>query len=83
MRKSTKPEPVVYCGPDIPHVAHSFTSYAELPPALCDLGAQCKAIFALTVPLSRMARTRRALKTPGSKEAILYGHIQKFIQGGI
>ena len=83
MKNPKRKEPVVYCGPDIPHVARSFTSYEEMPAALCELGTQCKAILALTVPLTRMARTRRALKTPGSKETILYGHIQKFIQGGI
>lgn len=83
MKKPKKTEPVVYCGPDIPRVVRSFTTYAEMPEELKELGSRCKAIFALTVPLSNMAQTRRALKTPGTREAILYGHIQKFIQGGI
>ena len=83
MKKPTKTEPVVYCGPDIPHVARSFTSYAEMPAALSEQTAKCPAISALIVPLSKMAETRRALKTPGTREAILYGHIQKYIQGGI
>jgi hypothetical protein len=83
MKKPKTPEPVVYCGPDIPRVAHSFTSYAEIPEQLRETGVKCPAIFALIVPLSHMAATRRALKTPGSREAILYGRIQKFIQGGI
>lgn len=82
MRKR-KAEPVVYCGPSIQHVARSFTTYAETPAALKAKAEKCPAITALIVPLSKMAETRRAIKTPGTKEAILYGHIQKFIQGGI
>jgi len=83
MKKPKKTEPVVYCGPDIPRVARSFTTYEEMPEALRQTGVRCPAIFALIVPLSYMAETRRALKKPGTREAILYGHIQKFIQGGI
>ena len=83
MKKTKKAEAVVYCGPDIPHVARSFTTYAELPEALSEQIAKCPTIAALIVPLSSMAKTRRALKIPGSREAILYGHIQKFIKGGI
>ena len=83
MKTLTRKETVVYCGPDIPHVARSFTTYAEIPEALGEQIAKCPTISALIVPLSSMAKTRRALKTPGSREAILYGHIQKFIQGGI
>ena len=83
MKRTKKAEPVVYCGPNIPHVARSFTTYAEMPAALSEQSAKCPAISALIVPLSNMAETRRALKTPGTREAILYGHIQKFIQGGI
>lgn len=79
--KKTK-EPVVYCGPDIRHISRSFTTYAEMPKALAEKAAQCPAITALTVPLSKLAETRRGLKTPGSKEAIFYGHIQKFLKGG-
>lgn len=82
MRKQTTPEPVVYCGPDIPRVARSFTTYAETPDALLAFADQCREVSALIVPLSRMAETRRALKTPGTKEAILYGRIQSFLQGG-
>jgi hypothetical protein len=37
----------------------------------------------LIVPLSKMAETRQALKTPGTWESILYKHIQKLVQGGI
>lgn len=83
MRKSKNAEPVVYCGPSIPHITHSFTTYAETPKALKALAEKCPAITALTVPVSQLAETRRALKTHGTKEAILYGHIKKFIQGGI
>ena len=83
MKKTKKAEAVVYCGPDIPHVARSFTTYAEIPEALSEKIAKCPTISALIVPVSKMAETRRALKTPGTREAILYGHIQKFIQGGI
>ena len=83
MKKPKKTEPVVYCGPDIPRVARSFTTYAETPAALSEQAAKCPAISALIVPLSNMAETRRALKMPGTREAILYGHIQKFIRGGI
>lgn len=79
--KKTK-EPVVYCGPAIQYVARSFTTYAEMPKALTEKAEKCPAISALTVPLSKLAETRRGLKTPGSKEAILYGHIQKFLKGG-
>ena len=82
MKKNQKTEAVVYCGPDIPHVARSFTTYAEIPAALSEQIAKCPTISALIVPLSSMASTRRALKISGTKEAILYGHIQKFIQGG-
>lgn len=77
-----KKEPVVYCGPSIPYVARSFTTYAEIPKALTQKAEQCPAILSLIVPLSQLAGTRRQLKTPGSKEAILYGHIQKFLKGG-
>lgn len=83
MKSPKKTEPVVYCGPNIPHVARSFTAYAETPAALSEHSAKCPAISALIVPVSDMAETRRALKTPGTKESILYGHIQKYIQGGI
>ena len=83
MRKTKKTEPVVYCGPDIPHVARSFTTYEEVPEALSRLAEKCPGISSLIVPMSRMAETRRALKTPGTWESILYKHIQKFIQGGI
>ena len=83
MKEPKKTEPVVYCGPDIPRVVRSFTTYAETPAALSEQATKCPAISALIVPLSNMAETRRALKTPGTREAILYGHIQKFIQGGI
>ena len=83
MSKAKKQEPVVYCGPTIPRIAHSFTSYAEIPKALAALAEKCPAIAALTVPVSEMAETRRALKTPGTKEAILFVHINKYIQGGI
>lgn len=83
MKITKKRETVVYCGPDIPHVARSFTAYAEIPEALSEQIAKCPTISALIVPISKMAETRRALKTPGTREAILYGHIQKFIQGGI
>jgi hypothetical protein len=75
-------EPVVYCGPDIPHVAHSFTTYEEVPEALRRFAAKCPGISSLIVPVSEMAETRRALKTPGTWESILYGHIQKLVQGG-
>lgn len=75
-------EPVVYCGPNIRHVARSFTTYNEPPKALTEQAEQCPAITALIVPLSKLAETRRSLKNPGSKEAILYGHIQKFLKGG-
>jgi len=83
MRKAKKAEPVIYCGPPIQHITHSFTAYAELPKALKELSEKCPAITALTVPVSKFAETRQALKTPGTREAILYGHIKKFIQGGI
>jgi hypothetical protein len=83
MKKMKKAEAVVYCGPDIPHVARSFTTYAEIPEALSEKIAKCPTISALIVPVSKMAETRRALKTPGTREAILYGHIQQFIKGGI
>jgi hypothetical protein len=83
MRKRKAKEPVVYCGPSIQHVARSFTTYAETPEALKAQAEKCPAITALIVPLSKMAETRKAIKTPGTKEAIFYGHIQKFIQGGI
>ena len=83
MRKAKNVESVVYCGPSIPRVAHSFTTYAETPKALAALAEKCPAISALIVPVSEMAETRRALKTPGTKEAILFVHINKFIQGGI
>lgn len=82
MKKTKQAEPVVYCGPTIPRIAHSFITYAETPKALAAQAEKCPAIFALIVPLSEMAKTRRALKVPGTKENILYGHIQKFIQGG-
>ena len=75
-------EPVVYCGPDIQHVARSFTTYTEAPKALTAKAEECPAIAALIVPLSKLAETRRGLKTPGSKEAIIYGHILKFLKGG-
>lgn len=82
--KKTKPmEPVVYCGPAIPRITHSFTTYAEVPRALAALAVECPAISTLIVPLSRMADTRKALKIPSSREAILYSHIAKFIRGGI
>ena len=83
MRKIKRAETVVYCGPDIPHIARSFTTYAEIPEALSEEIAKCPTISALILPISKMAETRRALKKPGTREAILYGHIQKFIQGGI
>lgn len=83
MRKRKTTEPVVYCGPSIQHIARSFTTYAEIPEALKAQAEKCPAITALIVPLSEMAETRRAIKTPGTKEAIFYGHIQKYIQGGI
>ena len=83
MKQSKKKEPVVYCGPDIPHVARSFTTYDEVPEALSSLSAKCPGISSLIVPLSKMAETRQALKTPGTWEAILYKHIQKLVQGGI
>ena len=83
MKKIKRAEAVVYCGPDIPHVARSFTTYAEIPEALSEEIAKCPTISALIVPISKMAETRRTLKKPGTREAILYGHIQKFIQGGI
>ena len=83
MRKAKKAEPVVYCGPSIPRVARSFTTYDETPKELAALAEKCPAISALIVPVSEMAETRRALKTPGTKEAILFVHINKFIQGGI
>ena len=83
MRKVKNAEPVVYCGPAIPHITHSFTTYAEMPKALVALAEKCPAISALTVPVSQLAETRRALKIPSTREAILYGHIKKFIQGGI
>ena len=83
MKTTKKRETVVYCGPDIPHVARSFTTYAEIPEALSEEIAKCPTISALIVPISKMAETRRALKKTGTREAILYGHIQKFIQGGI
>ena len=83
MKRTKKAEPVVYCGPNIPHVARSFTTNAETPTALSEQIAKCPTISALIVPISKMAETRRALKKPGTREAILYGHIQKFIQGGI
>lgn len=82
MKKPKKVEPVVYCGPDIPRIARSFTTYAETPAHLKAQAEKCPAISALIVPLSKMADTRRALKTPGTKEAILYGHILKYIRGG-
>lgn len=77
-----KAEPVVYCGPTIQHVARSFTTYQEVPKSLAAKAEQCPAISSLIVPLSQMAETRRNLKTPGSKEAILYSHILKFLKGG-
>jgi len=83
MRKNKRAEHVAYCGPTIPHVVRSFTVFEDTPEALKEQGSKCPAILALTVPLSQMAETRRALKMPGSRQAILYGHIQKFIQGGI
>ena len=83
MKKTKKKEPVVYCGPDIPHIARSFTTYSVLPKALTEQCAKCPAISALIVPLSEMAETRRELKVPGTREAILYGYIQKYILGGI
>ena len=83
MKKEKKIEAVVYCGPDIPHVARSFTTYEEVPEALRRLSVTCPGISSLIVPVSRMAETRRALKTPGTWESILYGHIQKLVQGGI
>ena len=83
MKKTKRAEAVVYCGPDIPHVARSFTTYAEIPAALSEQAAKCPAISALIVPLSEMAETRRELKVPGTREAILYGYIQKYILGGI
>lgn len=82
MKKAKKAEAMVYCGPSILHVANSFTTYAEPPAALLAMAKECPAISALIVPVSEMAETRRALKTPGTKEAILYGHILKYIQGG-
>lgn len=75
-------EPVVYCGPDIRHVARSFTTYTKTPDALLEQMERCPAIAALIVPLSKLAETRRGLKTPGSREAIIYSHIQKFLKGG-
>ena len=83
MRKKKAAEPVVYCGPNILQVARSFTTYAQTPEALKEQAEKCPAIAAMIVPLSKMAATRKAIKTPGTKEAILYGHIQKYIQGGI
>lgn len=82
MRKAKTAEPMVYCGPSILHISRSFTVYAEPPAALLAMAKECPAITALIVPLSEMAETRRALKTPGTKEAIFYGHILKYIQGG-
>ena len=83
MKKQKTAEPVVYCGPSILHVARSFTTYKQTPEELQAQAEKCPAIAALIVPLSKMAQTRKALKMPGTKEAILYGHIQKYIQGGI
>lgn len=82
MKKQKIVEPVVYCGPDIPRTARGFTTYAETPAPLKAHAEKCPAISALIVPLSKMADTRRALKTPGTKEAILYERILKYIRGG-
>ena len=82
MRSKKPVEPVVYCGPDIPRVARSFTTYTEVPAALREMAKKCPAISVMTVPLSTMAETRRALKKHGTKEAIFYANILKYIQGG-
>lgn len=82
MRSKKPVEPVVYCGPDIPRVARSFTTYTEMPAALREMAEKCPAISVMTVPLSTMAETRRALKKSGTKEAIFYANILKYIQGG-
>lgn len=82
--KPLKPvEPVVYCGPDIRHIAKSFTTYAEPPVTLTAFAEKCPTVSALIVPLSKMAETRRALKIPGTREAVLYASIVNFIRGGI
>lgn len=80
--RAKAPTACVYCGPSVRGIARQYTVYTGgLPQEAKAFIAQHKAAKALFVPLEQFAKTRRALETAGTAEAIIYQKIKEELKG--
>lgn len=67
----------VYCGPSVRGVARQYTVYTVgIPKALTEFFKEHPEAEALLVPVDRFARTRKALETAGTAEAIIFNKVR-------
>lgn len=79
-----EPEQVIYCGPNIPGgVLSQYAVFRNgIPLHVADLFGKCPAAERLTVPVTLLSETRKAISEMGTPQHIWFGQVQDYIAGG-
>lgn len=71
------PDPCVYCGPSVRHVARQYTVYnGGIPDVLKEFIREHPAARGLLVSAERFASVRQRMETPGTGEYILFQKVR-------